>query len=69
MDGTTWIMDGETGNKLIIEPGDKLIIPPGALHIEGQGEEYVTYIVAIPTTQTLMQAFELLLPDHPERPR
>ena len=68
IDGTTWILDGETGDKLIIEPGDKLIIPPGALHIEGEGEENVTYIVAIPTTQTLLQAFELLPPDHPDRP-
>jgi len=68
MNGTTWILDGETGDKLTVEPGDKLIIPPGALHIEGQGEEDVTYIVAIPTTQTLMNAFELLLPDHPDRP-
>ena len=59
IDGTTWILDGETGDKLIIEPGDKLIIRRG-LHIEGEGEENVTYIVAIPTTQTLLQAFELL---------
>ena len=29
MNGTTWILDGETGDKLTIEPGDKLIIPPG----------------------------------------
>ena len=68
MNGTTWILDGETGDKLTVEPGDKLIIPSGALHIEGQGEEDVTYIVAIPTTQTLMNAFELLPPDHPDRP-
>ena len=68
MNGTTWILDGETGDKLTIEPGDKLIIPPGALHIEGQGEEDVTYIVAIPTAQTLVNAFELLPPDHPDRP-
>tara|TARA_B100000686_G_scaffold174690_1_gene181800 strand:- start:215 stop:445 length:231 start_codon:yes stop_codon:yes gene_type:complete len=69
MEGTTWILDGETGKRLTIGPGDKLIIPPGALHIEGEGEENVTYIVAIPTTQTLIEAFKLLPADHPDRPK
>jgi len=68
MEGTTWILDGETKQKLIVEPGDKLVIPPGALHIEGEGEGDVTYVVAIPTTQTLIEAFELIPADHPDRP-
>ena len=68
MEGTTWILDGETNQKLIVEPGDKLVIPPGALHIEGEGEGDVTYVVAVPTTQTLIEAFELIPADHPDRP-
>lgn len=68
MEGTTWILDGETGDRLSVEPGDKLIIPPGALHIEGEAEAPVTYIVAIPDTRSLAEAFQLRDPDDPERP-
>ena len=68
MEGNTWIGCGETGEKLSIEPGDKLIIPPGALHIEGESDGPVTYVVTIPDTRSHAEAFQLLPPDHPDRP-
>ena len=68
MDGTTWILDGETGERLTVEPGDKLVIPPGALHIEGRSEGPVTYVVAIPDTRPFFEAFQLRPADDPKRP-
>ena len=69
MSGSTWILDGETGERLTIEPGDKLVIPAGALHIEGQGNETVVYIVAIPEARSYADAFRLLPADDPSRPQ
>lgn len=68
MEGTTWILDGETGERLTIEPGDKLVIPAGALHIEGEAEETVVYIVAVPVPRPFADVFQLRSPDDPERP-
>jgi len=68
MDGTTWILDGESGERLSVEKGDKLMIPAGALHIEGEGEDTVTYIVATPTARNFWDAFALLPADDPARP-
>ena len=68
MEGNTWIGCGETGQKLTIEPGDKLVIPSGALHIEGESDGPVTYVVTIPDTRSHAEAFQLLPPDHPGRP-
>jgi len=68
MEGTTWIGCGETGERLSIEPGDKLVIPHGALHIEGESDGPVTYIVCIPDTRSHAEAFQLLPPDDPDRP-
>ncbi|MGI9624611.1 MAG: cupin domain-containing protein [Acidimicrobiales bacterium] len=68
MEGTTWIEDGETGERLTVAPGDKLVIPPGALHIEGESDGPVTYVIAVPTTQSHAEIFETLPVDHPDRP-
>ena len=68
MDGTTWIMDGVTGDRLTVEPGDKLVIPAGALHIEGEAEGAVTYVIAIPTTKAHSEVFETIPADDPRRP-
>ncbi len=68
MEGTTWILDGETGDHLTIVPGDKLVIPAGALHIEGEGEETVVYIVAMPEPRPLSDVCRLRSPDDPARP-
>ena len=69
MDGTTWILDGATGDHLVVEPGDKLVIPAGALHIEGEAAGTVVYIVAIPQPRSFGDVFRLLPPDHPARPQ
>lgn len=69
MDGTTWILDGETGDHLTIEPGDKLVIPAGALHIEGEADDTVVYIVAIPKPRPIADALRLCPADDPSRPR
>lgn len=69
MSGSTWILDGATGERLTIEPGDKLVIPAGALHIEGQGNETVVYIVAISEARSYADAFRLLPADDPSRPQ
>ncbi len=68
MDGSTWILDGETGEHLTVEPGDKLVIPAGALHIEGEAASTVTYIVAIAHPRPFSEVFRLRSPDDPERP-
>ena len=68
MEGSTWILDGETGEHLNIGPGDKLVIPAGATHIEGEGEETVIYIVAVPTPRPFGEVFRLRSPDDPARP-
>ena len=68
MDGTTWIMDGVTGDRLTVERGDKLVIPAGALHIEGEAEAAVTYVIAIPTTKAHSEVFETIPADDPRRP-
>ena len=44
----TWFLDGETGEKTEVSKGDKVVIPGKALHAEGEVEEKVVYIVAIP---------------------
>ena len=69
IDGTTWVLDGETGQRLTVEPGDKLVIPAGALHIEGESQATVTYIVAVPTSRAFREVFRLLPADDPDRPR
>ena len=59
---------GETGERLQVEPGDKLVIPPGALHIEGEAESAVTYVIAVPTTAPHAEVFQTLAADDPARP-
>lgn len=68
MQGTTWILDGETDERLTIEPGDKLVIPAGALHIEGEAPDTVVYIVALPGPLPFNEVFQLHPADHPDRP-
>ena len=68
MEGTTWVIHGVTGDRLIVEPGDKLVIPAGVLHIEGEDERAVTYVMAIPTTKAHSQIFGTIPADDPRRP-
>ena len=60
--GSTWVRDGETGEKLTIETGDKLIIPRGALHAEGEVTDTVTYIVATSRPGQLLDLLEMKAP-------
>ena len=48
MEGETWFMDSNTGERLNVTKGDKVIIPGKALHAEGEVKDKVVYIVAIP---------------------
>ena len=52
MEGETWFLDGESGEKFNVTAGDKIIIPSKALHAEGEVEEKAVYIVAIPEPVT-----------------
>jgi mannose-6-phosphate isomerase-like protein (cupin superfamily) len=47
MSGSTWVRDGESGERIEIHKGDKLVIPKGTLHAEGETTETMTYIVAL----------------------
>ena len=53
MEGSTWIRDGESGERLTLEAGDKLIIPVGALHAEGETTTPMLYIIASPHARPL----------------
>ena len=48
MEGETWFRDSDSGERLDVSKGDKVIIPEKALHAEGEVEDKVVYIVAIP---------------------
>ncbi len=53
IDGSTWILDAETGTRLPMQTGDKLIIPVGALHAEGDTSTPMIYIVALPDARPM----------------
>ena len=53
VEGSTWILDGESGTRLTMEAGDKLIIPVGALHAEGETTARMVYIVALPDARPM----------------
>ena len=67
--GNSTILDGETGQWLSLSAGDKLIIPAGALHIEGESESTVVYVVATRDQLPFKEVFQLLPADDPQRPR
>ena len=48
IEGRTWVLDGDTGERVPIQTGDKLVFPYGALHAEGETTEPMIYIVALP---------------------
>ena len=48
MEGDTWFVDGDTGKRLDGTQGDKVVMPGKAWHAEGEVENKVVYIVAIP---------------------
>ncbi len=60
--GSSWIIDGESGEKLALEAGDKLVIPSGTLHAEGEVTEEVIYIVATSRPGQLLELLEMKPP-------
>ena len=58
--GSTWTLDGVTGERVAMEPGDKLVIPAGVLHAEGDTPAPVTYIVALPEPRPFGEFLTLL---------
>ena len=61
--GSTWTLDGVTGERIAMEPGDKLIVPAGVLHAEGDTSEPMTYIVALPEARPMDQFLTLEPPE------
>jgi len=61
--GSTWTLDGSTGERIEMGPGDKLIVPQGVLHAEGDTAEPMTYIVALPEPRPFDQFLTLLPPE------
>lgn len=59
MEGSTYVVDGETGEKLTIEKGDKLELPARVVHAEGEVNERVVYIVALPGAYNFFDFFEM----------
>ena len=68
MEGSTWVRDGASGERLSVEAGDKLIIPAGALHAEGEVNDTITYIVACSRAGQLFKLLKMRSPDDPQRP-
>jgi quercetin dioxygenase-like cupin family protein len=61
--GSTWTLDGVTGERVSIQAGDKLVVPAGILHAEGDTSEAMTYIVALPEPKPMDQFLTLLPPE------
>lgn len=52
IEGATWFLDAETGQRHEVSAGDKVIIPAGTLHAEGEVVDRVVYIVALPVPKS-----------------
>jgi len=63
IEGRTWVLDGETGERVDIGAGDKLIIPLGTLHAEGETTETMIYIVALPEPRPFDEFLRMRSPD------
>ncbi len=59
LEGETYLVDGETGDRVPIGPGDKLVLPAGTLHAEGEVTDRVVYIVAMPKPSNLEVLLQL----------
>ena len=63
MEGDTWLLDGETGQRLDVSKGDKLEIPARTLHAEGESKARVVYLIAIPEPLAESEFLARLSPD------
>lgn len=70
LEGSTYVVDGESGKRLEISAGDKLVLPYGVVHAEGASNERVVYIVAMPEPRPFNEFLTLRSPDEKplERP-
>ena len=67
IEGQSWVLDGESGERMDAYPGDKIIVPRGTVHAEGENDAPATYIVALAKPWPLSEALELIPPDDPRR--
>ena len=68
MEGRTYVLDGETGERLEICAGDKLVIAKGTLHAEGETTGRMVYIVALPEARPFDQFLRMRSPDELKDP-
>ena len=68
LEGQSWVLDGESGERLDVVAGDKLVIPAGCLHAEGENTERVVYLVALPEPRPFHTFLKTYAPDDPARP-
>ena len=68
IEGSTWVRDGASGERLSVQAGDKIIIPAGTLHAEGEVTDTVTYIVACSRAGQLFHLLKMRSPDDLEQP-
>lgn len=57
--GSTYLIDGESGERLTVSAGDKIVIPAGVVHAEGEVTEPVVYIVALPEASNLEPLYKM----------
>ena len=63
MEGRTYVLDGDSGERVEIGPGDKLVLPRGALHAEGETTGTMVYIVALPEPRPFDEFLRMHSPD------
>jgi len=63
LEGSTYMVDGETGEQVPVEAGDKIVLPAGTLHAEGIVDERVVYIVALPEASNLEPLYRMHPPE------
>jgi mannose-6-phosphate isomerase-like protein (cupin superfamily) len=54
IEGETFFLDAESGERHRVGPGDKVVVPPRTFHAEGEVRDRVVYIIGVP---------EAMLPD------
>jgi uncharacterized protein YjlB len=66
--GSTWVLDGETGERVDFGKGDKLTLPAGSLHAEGETTEQMIYIVALSEPRPWQEFLRMRAANDPARP-
>ena len=63
LEGSTYLVDGETGEQVPVAAGDKIVLPPGTVHAEGVVDGRVVYIVALPEASNLEPLYRMHSPE------